>query len=222
MSDAKENPRPGLAQPETSSEAGADVTLARRRARALTVVAMVVVLATGGSTIWWWMVARWQATTDDAYVGADLARITALTAGTVKVVAVHAGQQLRQGDLLVELDDNDARIALARAEAELAKAVRDVRGLAGSARAAQAGAARGRSDIEAARAQLQAAETKLATTQSELTRQNALAAKGFISPETLVNFRAAVRTARASRGLTGRSHRASGSTPSRRRRRAGR
>jgi membrane fusion protein (multidrug efflux system) len=199
MSDSKESPPPALAPPETPSEASTDAALARRRTRALTVVAVVVVLAAAGSAAWWWTVARWQATTSDAYVGADLAQISALTAGTVKAVAVHVGQQVRQGDLLVELDDSDARIALAQAEAELAKAVRSVRGLAGSARAAQAGVAQRRSDVETAHAQLQAAETTLATAQSELVRQNALAAKGYVSPETLVNFRAAVQTAQAAR-----------------------
>jgi membrane fusion protein (multidrug efflux system) len=199
MSDSKESPKPALAPPETRGEAGADAALARRRTRALTVVATVVVLAAAGSGAWWWTVARWQATTSNAYVGADLAQISALTAGTVKAVAVHVGQQVRQGDLLVELDDSDARIALAQTEAELAKAVRSVRGLAGSARAAQAGVAQHRSDVETARAQLQAAETTLATAQSELARQNALAEKRFVSPETLVNFRAAVQTAQAAR-----------------------
>ncbi len=199
MSDSKESPSPALAPPETRGEAGADTVLVRRRTRALTIVVMIVVLAAVGSVTWWWTVARWQATTDDAYVGADLAQISALTAGTVKAVAVHAGQQVRQGDVLVELDDSDARIALAQAEAELAKAVRGVRGLAGSARAAQAGVAQRRSDVETARAQLQAAETTLATAQSELARQHALAEKHFISPESLVNFRAAVQTAQAAR-----------------------
>ena len=128
-----------------------------------------------------------------------MAQVSALTTGTVTAVYVHAGQQVRQGELLVELDDSDARIALAQAEAELAKAVRGVRGLSSSALAAQAGVSQRRSDVAAARAQWQAAETALAKAQSELTRQQGLAAQGFVSPETLVSLRAAVRTAQAHR-----------------------
>ncbi len=176
-----------------------EAMLARRRARALTVIALVVTLAAAALVAWWWTVARWRATTDDAYVGADVAQISALTAGMVKAVYAQTGQQVRWGDLLVELDDSDARIALAQAEAELAKAVRGVRGLASSALAAQAGVTQHESDTEAARAQLQAAETALTKAQSDLARQTDLAAQGFVSKETLVSFRAAAQTAQATR-----------------------
>ena len=183
--------------PQAADAAAAALT--RRRRRGLATVALIAVLAGAGSLAWWWTSVRWQASTSDAYVGADIAQVSALTTGTVKAVHVHAGQQVHQGDLLVELDDADARIALAQAEAELAKAVRGARGLSSSALAAQAGVSQHRSDVAAASAQLQAAETALAKAQSELRRQEALAAQGFVSPETLVNLRAAVQTAQASR-----------------------
>lgn len=176
-----------------------DDRLARRRRRGLLLVALVCLLAAGGGTAWWWLVARWQATTSDAYVQANLAQVSALTTGTVKAVAVQAGQQVRQGDLLVELDSSDARIALARAEAVLAKAVRGARGLSGSALAAQAGVRQRRSDADAARANLAAAQTTLAQAKSELTRQSALARQGFLSPQSLTTLRAAVQSAEANR-----------------------
>lgn len=183
----------------TSATPADDPSLARRRRRALSAIALVVVLAAVSFMLWWWLIARWRATTDNAYVGADLTQLSALTAGMVKAVHVQTGQQVRQGDLLVELDDSDARIALAQAEAELAKAVRGARGLASSALAAQAGVAQRQSDTEAARAQLQAAETTLVKAQSDLTRQTELADKGFVSKETLISFRTAAQTAQAAR-----------------------
>ena len=185
--------------PAPDAAAEPNALLARRRRRGLAVVAVVVLLAAAVGAVWWWTVARWQATTSDAYVGADLAQISARTDGTVQAVAVHAGQQVRRGDLLVELDASDARIALAQSEAQLAKAVRGVRGLASSALAAQAGVAQRESDVAAARAELQAADTALAKARSELARQNGLAAQGFVSPESLVGFRATLQTAQAAR-----------------------
>lgn len=121
------------------ADTGDDGRRLRQRHRGLVLVALAVLLAAGGAAAWWWTSARWRATTSDAYVNADLAQVSALTAGTVRAVAVHAGQSVRQGDLLVELDDSDARINLAQGEAALAKAVRGARGLSGTAQAAQAG-----------------------------------------------------------------------------------
>ncbi|MCP5420900.1 MAG: efflux RND transporter periplasmic adaptor subunit [Gammaproteobacteria bacterium] len=177
----------------------ADAALARRRMRALTLIALVATLAAIVFVAWWWFIARWRATTNDAYAGADMAQISALTSGMVKAIYVQTGQQVRQGDVLVELDDSDARIALVQAEADLAKAVRGARGLASSALAAQEGVAQRQSDTATARAQLQAAETALAKAQSDLQRQTDLAEKGFVSKETLVSFRAVLQTAQANR-----------------------
>ena len=94
-------------------------------------------------------------------------------------------QQVRRGDVLVRLDDTDARIALARAEAELAAAERQVRSLVAndgersaqvSARAADA--ARATPQIAAARADLDRAGI-------DLRRRQELAETGAISDEEL-------------------------------------
>lgn len=177
----------------------ADADLAHKRRRGLLAVALVTLLVGAGAGLWWLVVGRWEATTSDAYVNADIARVSALTSGTVKAVAVHAGQQVRQGNLLVELDDSDARIALAQAEATLDKAVRGARGLSGTALAAQAGVQQHRSDAQTARANLAAADSALAKARSDLERQSALARQGFVSPETLTALRTAVQAAQASR-----------------------
>ena len=194
----KESPATNKAV-DSADGSDAHASLNRRRYRALAIVAVIVVLVACGTFLWWWTVGRWELTTSDAYVGADMAQVSALTVGTVKAVAVYAGQRVRQGDLLVELDASDAQIALAQAEASLAKAVRSARGLAGSAQAARAGVAQRQSEVETARAQLQAADATLARARSELTRQNELASRGFVSPEALTVVRAALQTAQAQR-----------------------
>ena len=70
--------------------------------------------------------------TDNAYVGADIAQVTPQVGGPVREVLVQDAQQVRRGQILVRLDDTDARIALARAEAELEAAERRVRSLVAS------------------------------------------------------------------------------------------
>ena len=120
-------------------------------------------------------------TTDNAYVGADVAQVTPLVGGPVRDVLVQDAQQVKRGDVLVRLDDTDARIAVSRAEAELAAAERRVRSLVAnncerpSQVAAQtADSARAKGHVGAAGADLQRATI-------ELRRRENLAQFGAIS-----------------------------------------
>jgi membrane fusion protein (multidrug efflux system) len=60
--------------------------------------------------------------TDNAYVGADVAQVTPLIGGPVLEVLVQDTHPVKQGDILVRLDDTDAKLALASAQARLAAA----------------------------------------------------------------------------------------------------
>lgn len=64
--------------------------------------------------------------TDNAYVEATSAAVTAQTAATVKASNIHETQVVKAGDILVVLDDTDARLALAAAQAQLDQAARQV------------------------------------------------------------------------------------------------
>lgn len=77
--------------------------------------------ATAGTAGWLW--AHWGLEeTDDAQVQASLVEISSRVPGTIARVAVERDQTVKAGDLLVTLDDRDARAALARAEADLVEA----------------------------------------------------------------------------------------------------
>ncbi|MCP9629950.1 efflux RND transporter periplasmic adaptor subunit [Rhodopseudomonas palustris] len=67
--------------------------------------------------------------TDDAYVSGQSVQITSELSGTVARILADNTDRVSAGDVLVELDSTDARIELASARAELAQAVRSVRGL---------------------------------------------------------------------------------------------
>ena len=69
-------------------------------------------------------------TTDNAYVDADTAQVTALTSGPVAAVRVVDTQTVKKGDILVVIDPTDRRIDLEHAEAALAQTIRRVRGYA--------------------------------------------------------------------------------------------
>lgn len=66
-------------------------------------------------------------TTDNAYVGADIAQLTASVEGNIKQINVTDTQIVQQGDVLVIIDDIDAILALRRAESTYARAQADLK-----------------------------------------------------------------------------------------------
>ncbi|QVM93273.1 HlyD family secretion protein [Pseudomonas entomophila] len=74
-------------------------------------------LAYGG---YWWLDGRFLEQTDDAYVRADWAPISARVSGYVAEVAVADNATVKAGDLLVRLDPRDFHDRLRKAEARLA------------------------------------------------------------------------------------------------------
>jgi membrane fusion protein (multidrug efflux system) len=135
--------------------------------------------------------------TDNAYVGADVAQVTPLVGGPVREVLVQDAQQVRRGDILLRLDDTDARIALATAEANLAAAERRVRSLVASDSEHNAEIAARAADGARASAQIAAARADLERAGIDLHRRESLAQTGAISGEELTTARNAYNTAAA-------------------------
>jgi membrane fusion protein (multidrug efflux system) len=146
------------------------------------------------------------AVTDNAYVGADVAQVTSQLAAPVSAVLVEDTRQVRRGDVLVRLDDTDAKIAVANAEANLATAVRKVQGLHATDNGLGAQIAARAADEGKAAAAVAAAQADLQKAQVDLQRRQAVAATGAVSQDELTSARtaysnaaAAVRAAEAAR-----------------------
>jgi membrane fusion protein (multidrug efflux system) len=122
--------------------------------------------------------------TDNAYTAAENAQITPAISGIVREVRVSDTQQVQQGDVIVVLDDTDARLALAQAEAELGRALRRVRGYV--------------ANDASLSAQLLAAKADLARAKVDLDRREALASSGSVSGDELTKARNAFENAQAS------------------------
>lgn len=135
--------------------------------------------------------------TDNAYVGANVAQVTPLVGGPVLEVLVDDTQPVKRGDILVRLDDTDARLALARAEADYALTVRRVRGLVATDSGLGAQIAARVADQASAEAQLAAARGDLDKARIDLDRREALAASGSVSGDELTVARNAHHTALA-------------------------
>jgi membrane fusion protein (multidrug efflux system) len=135
--------------------------------------------------------------TDNAYVNADSAQVTALVSGPVRSVEVVNTEVVRRGQILFRLDDSDARLALAKAEADYLKARKQfgqISATSGSL-AAQIGARD--ADIGQAQAQLVSAGANLEKARIDLHRRHELAESGAVSGEELTIARNAFTTAQA-------------------------
>jgi membrane fusion protein (multidrug efflux system) len=137
------------------------------------------------------------ATTDNAYVGADVAQVTSQLAAPVSAVLVEDTKQVRRGEVLVRLDDTDARIAVANAQANLASAIRKVQGLHATDYGLGAQIAARAADQGKAGAAVAAAQADLAKAKVDLQRRQAVAASGAVSQDELTSVRTAYDNAAA-------------------------
>ena len=155
------------------------------RSRKIGFATLAVVVIIGG-LIWfahWFIVSRGYESTDDAYISSDLVQITSEGPGTVLAVHVDDTQSVERGTPLVDLDPADARVATSAAEAQLARAVRNVRGLFASRDQLQAQIAQRQSDVKRA--------------QDDVDRRQGLLSDGAVSGEELSHVRDALTAARA-------------------------
>lgn len=160
-------------------------------------LAAAIALASAGYGCYWYFFASNYVSTDNAYTAVELAEVTPAVGGIVKAVNVVDTQQVKQGDVLVVLDDTDARLALAQAAADLGLAKRRVHsylandeGLAAQVKAREA-------DEKRAQAQLEAAQADLSRAQVDLQRRQALLASGSVSGEELTNAKNGLAQAQA-------------------------
>src|SRR5471032_1771141 len=89
----------------------------RRYRRALLLVVLPLVAVVAGLTFY--LSGGRYVTTDDAYVGAQKVLITPDISGKIEKVVVREGQQVKEGDVLFEIDPVPFRLAVAQAKATL-------------------------------------------------------------------------------------------------------
>ncbi|KAB7771354.1 efflux RND transporter periplasmic adaptor subunit [Xanthomonas maliensis] len=154
-----------------------------KRGKLLRGVAILVIVAIIAVAAWYILVGRWHEDTDDAYVQGNQVQITPLVGGTVVSIGAEDGMRVERGQLLVQLDPADTTVAVQQAEANLAKTVRQVRGLYRS--------------VESAQAELSAREVSLRRARADFARRKDLAASGAISNEELAHVREELAAAEA-------------------------
>ncbi|NMN03010.1 MULTISPECIES: HlyD family efflux transporter periplasmic adaptor subunit [unclassified Novosphingobium] len=177
------------------SEADADTARKAKRKRGFLLFAGALALVAAGFGLYEWIAGGRYVDTDNAYVAAEVAQVTPLVSGPVRRVAVNDTQVVRRGDILVELDPTDAKIALAAAEADYADALRKVRQTVATGTALSAQVGERQADIARMAAQVQVATADFQRAEIDLKRRQSLVSDGAVSGEELTTARNAYAAA---------------------------
>ncbi|ENW18323.1 Membrane fusion component of tripartite multidrug resistance system [Acinetobacter haemolyticus CIP 64.3 = MTCC 9819] len=191
MNDAQAN------QQNIGSDVATDNAMKAKRKKFLGLFMLILILAAILYAIWA-LFFNHSVSTDNAYVGAETAQVTSMVSGQVAEVLVKDTQQVKQGDVLVRIDERDAKIQLAQAQAELAKAQRQYKQSQANSRSLNSQVVVRNDEISSAQAQVTKAQADYDRASLELKRRNELAATGAISKEELSKAQSAVSTAKAS------------------------
>ncbi|WP_336151127.1 EmrA/EmrK family multidrug efflux transporter periplasmic adaptor subunit [Acinetobacter pittii] len=191
MTDAQSNVQETV--PTTSAS---DENNQNKRKKFLGFFALILLIAAILYAIWALFLNN-SVSTDNAYVGAETAQITSMVSGQVAQVVVKDTQTVHRGDVLVRIDDRDAKIALAQAEAELAKAKRQYKQTAANSSSLNSQVVVRADEINSAKAQVAQAQADYDKATLELNRRAQLAASGAVSKEELTKAQSAVETAKA-------------------------
>ncbi|MGI9425745.1 MAG: HlyD family secretion protein [Hyphomicrobiaceae bacterium] len=118
-----------------------------------------------------WLYGGRHISTENAYVKSDIARISAEVTGRIKRVVVSDHERVRQGELLLVLDDEPFQIAVAKAKAEVDTTRHRVATLV--------------AEWSEAKSELKEAEDRIAYQQSQLERNRQLAERKIVSSSRL-------------------------------------
>ena len=184
---------------ESSSEPPATKAspLAGRRRRLFTLLGAVILTVAVLWFLYWLLIGSRRVSTDDAYVNADTAEVTALVAGPIVSDPTEETQFVHKGDVVAVIDPADFRLVVDRARAQLGQAERRVKGYYANEQAAAATSAARASEVAHAQAQVASARADLSRAQSEYKRRADLAGTGAVSADELTDAKNRLETAQA-------------------------
>ncbi|WP_159566617.1 efflux RND transporter periplasmic adaptor subunit [Budvicia diplopodorum] len=161
---------------------GQSIKKSNKRKLSFLILLAIIIIGGVGSYLYYALYSRYYEETDNAYVNGNLIVVTPQISGIVTEVVADEGDYVLQGQTMVLLDPHDTEIALQNAEASLAQAVRQVRGLY--------------SNVDSYRAQVEMKQVAYAQATDDYNRRQKLSASGAISQEDLLHYRDTQRSAK--------------------------
>lgn len=153
-----------------------------QRKRWLILLTLLFIIAGIAYGAYWFLVLRHYEETDDAYVAGNQVQVMAQVSGSVTKVWFDDTDLVKKGDVLVTLDNTDARLTFEQAKNQLASAVRQIRQLMINSLQYQA--------------TISVKRTALAQAEADLQRRIPLGTANLIGREELQHARDAVTSAR--------------------------
>lgn len=170
---------PATDAPATSADAGGATSKPKSAIRRKVLVGVGALAALAGIyfSYHYMLVGRYMVTTDDAYVRANNTTMGAKISGHISRVLVGDNARVGAGNILLQIDDGDYRIAVETAQAKVATQEATIARIGRQVTAQE-------SSVEQARAQLVSAEAAIKRAEADFGRQESLSSKGFASKAT--------------------------------------
>ncbi|MGB7193098.1 MAG: HlyD family secretion protein [Collimonas pratensis] len=185
-----------LAAEEAVAKAEAKASTQKRK-KLFGALAGAILVAGLGYTAYWHFIGSRYVSTDNAYTAVEISQLTPAINGIVADVKVVDTQAVKKGQVLVVIDDSDARLALAQAEADLGRAQRRVQGYFANDSGLAAQVLAREAEQKRAAAQTISAQADLQRTELDYHRREALSKSGSVSGEELSNAHSALLTMQA-------------------------
>ena len=155
----------------------------QQRKKGLSIFILLLLLISLGSAAYWYFFIKGFEETEDAYVSGNQVMVSAQVAGNISKINVDNMDPVQAGDVLLELDDTNAKLSFEQAKSNLANAVRQVSQL--------------NYTVKQLKSAVRANEITLAQAQGNLNRRVQLVKDGAIDKESFQHAKEAVELAKA-------------------------
>ena len=155
----------------------------QQRKKGLSIFILLLLLISIGSVAYWYLFIKGFEETEDAYVSGNQVMVSAQVAGNISKINVDNMDPVQAGDVLLELDDTNAKLSFEQAKSNLANAVRQVSQL--------------NYTVKQLKSAVRANEITLAQAQGNLNRRVQLVKDGAIDKESFQHAKEAVELAKA-------------------------
>lgn len=155
----------------------------KNRKKGLSIFILLLIVSGILTAFYWLFFLKDIESTEDAYVGGNQIMVSGQVAGNVAKINVDNMDKVRAGDILIELDDTNAKLSFEQAQSNLANAVRQIKQLEFT--------------VQQLQAAVNANEITLAQAQGNLNRRVQLEKSGAIDQESFQHAKEAVALAKA-------------------------
>lgn len=155
----------------------------KNRKKGLSIFILLLIVSGILAAFYWLFFLKDIESTEDAYVGGNQIMVSGQVAGNVAKINVDNMDKVRAGDILIELDDTNAKLSFEQAQSNLANAVRQIKQLEFT--------------VQQLQAAVNANEITLAQAQGNLNRRVQLEKSGAIDQESFQHAKEAVALAKA-------------------------